>query len=232
MSGKQPRIPDNDLLTDLRRVARKLDQDWLTCTQYGDKSNGALYSYATIHDRFLSWLNALKRAHLKRTQRTKFPDEALKRRILEDILRVARSEGKGSLTESAYVQSGGKFSPRTIAKAFDKWHKALELAGLKAGKRRRYTNEELLLSLSSLWRTLGRQPTRADFRKGSMIAYATYAHKSHFGKWSNAIHACESYMKTLSLPLGSESGMSREHSASQAPEIATVFALDDIEGKL
>ena len=65
-----------------------------------------------------------------------------------------------------------------------------------------------------------------------MIAYATYAHKSYFGKWSNAIHACESYMKTLSLPLGSESGMSREHSASQAPEIATVFALDDIEESL
>ena len=165
MSGKQPRIPDNDLLTDLRRVARKLDQDWLTCTQYGDKSNGALYSYATIHDRFLSWLNALKRAHLKRTQRTKFPDEALKRRILEDILRVARSEGKGSLTESAYLMRR-KVLTTPIAKAFDKWHKALALAGLKAGKRRRYTNEELLLSLSSLWRTTWETANPGGFSEG------------------------------------------------------------------
>lgn len=50
--------------------------------------------------------------------------------LLKDILQVANSLGKTTISQTEYVKNGGKYSPSAIRKRFKSWITALEKCGL------------------------------------------------------------------------------------------------------
>ncbi|MDP6923236.1 MAG: hypothetical protein R2568_09945 [Candidatus Scalindua sp.] len=59
-------IPDENLIADLKKVARKLNQDKLTQNEY--KANGGKYSSDTYYRRFGSWFKCTELAGLKKAR--------------------------------------------------------------------------------------------------------------------------------------------------------------------
>lgn len=107
--------------------------------------------------------------------------------LLEDLRSVASRVQSERLTQRVYREQG-RFSSGTIERRFGSWNKALELADLGISKRHNIDDEVLFLNLEAIWRSLGRQPSRADLdRVESEVSKSVYEYR--FGGWRKALEA-------------------------------------------
>ena len=183
-------IPDEDLLSDLCRVAESRHQDTITVLDYRRYGK---YGSNTFQRRFGSWTAALTRAGLKVHSRqmaaaAKKPGNTFSsnQQLLDDIVRVAGQLSLHTVTTGQYKEYG-KFDRNTITKRFGSWDRALNEAGLsETGFSKEILDSDLLLEIQRLWITLGRQPTTTDVKK-NLSKYSLNTFTRRFGGWRQAL---------------------------------------------
>jgi len=131
------KIPDDDLLDDLRAVAAKIGPP--SRAEYKEKGE---YGSSTLERRFGSWPGALETAGLEPTTQYQIPEDEL----VEDLRRVA-SSGKGPSTQE--YQENGHYTSGTIARRLGSgsWNEALRTAGLEINEVHKYPDEQVLRAL-------------------------------------------------------------------------------------
>jgi len=189
--------PDEDLLTDLRRVAAINSKDTVTIMEY---RKFGTYGSNTIQRRFGSWTTALERAGLKvysyqMAAAARNPENrySSNQQILDDIIRVAKLLSLPTITTGQYKEHG-KYNISTVLNRFKSWDHALKLANLSGtGFVKDISDTDLLSEIERLWIKLGRQPTTTDIKNGlSEYSLNTYARR--FGGWRSALSAFVNYI--------------------------------------
>jgi len=113
-----PRISDDDLIADLKRVAQELHKSSVTTDEYDERGN---YSSFTQSHRFGSWFKALAKAGLNKTRNLHIANEELFINMVEVWTRFGQQPAYQDLTSQS-----SRFSAGTYEKRFGTWRKALE----------------------------------------------------------------------------------------------------------
>jgi hypothetical protein len=108
--------------------------------------------------------------------------------LLNDLKRVSKENGKGTVTIDEYNEKG-MYHSTTLTRRFGSWFDCLRLAGLAPARSRlNIPNEELFENIEELWIKLGRQPRYEETRTPlSKFSAATY--ENRFGTWRKALEA-------------------------------------------
>jgi len=109
---------DEELLSDLKRVASQLKKDTLTSEQY--TKNGR-FSYLTLSRRFGGWLKALEKAGLQKTRDYNIPEGAWFNNLAEVWIKLGRQPYPSDMEKPF-----SKFSYAGYKRRFGSWRKALE----------------------------------------------------------------------------------------------------------
>lgn len=182
-------IPDDELIEDIKRVAKELNKNFITTKEY---TKYGKYHSSTIQNRFNGWNKALERAglnkspnaHLRNTNNINVTPEEL----LQDLKDVANTRGKKTITSTEYEQYG-KHGQWFIISRFKTWENALVQAGLEpTGYTIKLTKQELLEDIERIWIKLGRQPTSTDIKNG-VSKYSLNSYARNFGGWRGALEA-------------------------------------------
>lgn len=195
-------VSNEELLSDILRVAQLLNQDSLTRDEY-IKNNGKFH-YSTIEKRFGGWVKALNLCGLsvKNNQlcnqdishnhkRKNIPDSE----ILDDIKNVSIALNKKTFSSNEYDQNGC-FSRCLVSRRFKTWNNALSAAGLvpyEVQSGVRVDEYNLLKEIERIWVSLGRQPTTTDIKNG-ISKYSLHTYERRFGSWRKALEFFVSYM--------------------------------------
>jgi len=198
-------VPNETFLEDLRKVAIQLGKKSVTMEEY-DKYG--TYHSSSLHHRFGSWFNALKKAGLENA-RSEINISVEK--CIADLKSVAQRLGKEAITQKEYSEHG-QYSPNTMARRFGSWRLALEKNGLKRTKNYSVSKEEYFENLEYIWRTLGRQPRYSDIHK-PFSKYSANAYEYKFGTWRKALEAFVEFVNKE----GGVSGNQNENNQQQAP---------------
>ncbi len=111
-------VSDDDILNDIRVVAKKLDRSSLTARKYDDQGK---FGLTTVNRRFGSWNKALAKAGLQIAHRTNTPV----RTLFENLATVW--EKLGRQPKYSEVRSPlSEYSVFTYEKRFGAWRRALE----------------------------------------------------------------------------------------------------------
>lgn len=111
-------IPDDDLLSDLKNVAEKLNKKTLTQSDYKEFGKYSSYPYV---DRFGSWFKALEKAGLEKTRELKITTEDLFKNLEEVWIKLGRQP---YITDM--VKPFSKYAKDAYPRRFGSWQKALE----------------------------------------------------------------------------------------------------------
>jgi predicted restriction endonuclease len=111
-------IPDDELLAELRRVAKLLDQSSVTIDRFNEH---AKFHSTTLARRFGSWFKALDAAGLPRTRNLNITNEKLFENLVSVWLKLGRQPKYQDLTKEHSLFSSGTYENR-----FGTWRKALE----------------------------------------------------------------------------------------------------------
>jgi hypothetical protein len=115
-------ITDEELLADLKQVAKQLDQNFVTAIQ---QNRFGKYNSSTIQRRFGTWLKAIAKAGLQKTQQqtnNKIPEEYLFGNLEEVWGKLGRQPRFSEMTVPVSKYSGYAYKRR-----FGTWFKALEI---------------------------------------------------------------------------------------------------------
>src|SRR3989344_4753069 len=112
-------VPDQEILDDLKRVAKELFKNTVTKAEYDEKGT---FGATTILRRFKQWNAALERAGLEAPNRQYVPDEELFENLAEVWTKLGR-QPYGRELDKAHGYS--KFSLGTYEKRFGSWNKSL-----------------------------------------------------------------------------------------------------------
>jgi 5-methylcytosine-specific restriction endonuclease McrA len=118
--------------------------------------------------------------------------------VLADVRRIAATlePPVSYLSGRAYRARGGRFSMTMLFGRFGSWNGTLLRAGLRVGHRHRIADEEFFQRLATLWRRLGRQPTRAELDQ-ARIGISAPAYVRRFGTWGAALRAFVDWQNAL-----------------------------------
>jgi len=180
-------IPDEELLSDLKKVASELGKETITYRDYEGKGK---YTSGTIQVRFGSWNNALENAGLLVKEYKNIDNEEL----LNDIKRIVQEIGKGSITSRVYNEKG-KYTSSTIAERFGSWNKALNEAGISIKEHKNISIEALFENIEQVWLKLGKPPTFRDM-KFPVSKYTASAYSTNFGSWQKALEKFVDYINS------------------------------------
>jgi predicted restriction endonuclease len=111
-------VPDNELLEELRRVAKVVNSQSVTIDQFNEHGR---YHSTTLTRRFGSWFKALDLAGLKRTRNLHITNEQLFENIVAIWLKLGRQPKYNDLTAENSLYSAGTYEYR-----FGKWRASLE----------------------------------------------------------------------------------------------------------
>lgn len=111
-------VADDDLLDDLKAVARSLGTGTVTASQYNAAGR---YHSATFARRFGSWLKALEAAGLRRSRNLHITDDQLFENLVDVWLGLGRQPRYSDIDGPASAYSAG-----TYANRFGGWRAALE----------------------------------------------------------------------------------------------------------
>jgi hypothetical protein len=118
--------------------------------------------------------------------------------LLADLCRVANMLGKKTVKYDEY-KTYGLCASRTFETRFGSWNGALFAAGLEIVRRYDISDEELFENMEFVWRTLGRQPRREDFKKPISI-FSKGVYERRFGGWRSALEKFVAYANADSPP--------------------------------
>jgi len=114
-------IPDEYLISDLKKVAKNINKEKLTTIEY--KANGGKYSLDTYSRRFGSWFKCLELAGLKKTRSPiNIPVEDLFENLIAVWTKLKRQPKYDEMFKPL-----SKFSSGTYERRFGTWRKALEI---------------------------------------------------------------------------------------------------------
>jgi hypothetical protein len=114
-------ISDEELLTDMKRVAAKLNQNFVTVRQQNEHGK---YHPTTIINRFGGWLKAVERAGLGRSKQQTdkwISEESLFENLEEVWTKLGRQPKHRDMKSGA-----SKYGPDPYARIFGSWRAALE----------------------------------------------------------------------------------------------------------
>lgn len=189
-------ISDEELINDLRSVAKQLGKDSITIEDY--KHGGGKYSRDTISRRFGGWIAALQKSGLSVTSSQLNRQGIDKNNMIEDLKYVAGKLCKKTFTTTEYSKYG-KFSKDHYSQKFGSWNNALESAGLEpfdhplGGAKNKVSQYACLEEIQRLWIELGRQPTTTDIKNGRS-RYSLHIFERRFGSWRKALEFFVEYM--------------------------------------
>jgi Homing endonuclease associated repeat len=170
-------VPDDGLISDLKRVAAEINKDGVTIEEY--KQRGRFHA-TTLIRRFGSWFKALEKAGLAKTRN--FYADVPNEKLSADLKRVAGELGKSSATQDEYNERG-HFRSGLLCDRFGSWFKALESAGLAKTRNLNIPNEELFNNLADVWTKLERQPSYNDLTsQTSKFSSGTYEKRFELGE--------------------------------------------------
>ncbi len=111
-------VSDDELLSDLQRIARQLGTDTVPQKKYGKLGS---YDYSTVTRRFGSWNDALRKAGLSISNEVGIPDERLFENLLTLWQTYGRQPRRAELHHPPSTISQGPYRRR-----FRSWTAALE----------------------------------------------------------------------------------------------------------
>lgn len=217
-------VPDQDLISDLKKVAQKLHKKTISRNEY-DK-NGK-YSEGTLRKRFGGWLNALEMAGLKKTRHYLKDDE-----ILDELKRIAKFLGKNSLTKEDLRKYSAITNGTVVERHFGSWNKAVKKASLSISPTgRRYSIDDYFENLLNVWTYLGRQPLSREMNtEPSQITSRAYEHR--FGGWRKALEAFVTRMNQDESAQGPGQGIQKEKSVNQKEMITKEIEVQNKECRI
>lgn len=109
---------EEELISDVINVAKKLNKDKLTINEYNDHGN---FYATTLTRRFGSWFIVLEKAGLKKTRNLKITNDELFENIVTVWNTIGRQPRYNDIKPSISLFSAG-----TYEKRFGSWRKALE----------------------------------------------------------------------------------------------------------
>lgn len=112
-------IPDEELLADLKRVAKELSKNTITAIEYTDKGN---FGVNTFLRRFKQWNIALQKAGLEAPNRQNIPDEELFKNLADAWTKLGRQPTGKDIDKT---EGPSNFSLGTYEKRFGSWNKSL-----------------------------------------------------------------------------------------------------------
>ncbi len=130
-------LSDKELLSDLKKVAQKLNQNSLTQAEYNKYGK---YCHGTMHKRFGSWTKALRKAELN--TKTNIGITATEEELFKNIEEVWIKLGRQP-KYSEVQKPLSKYHACTYERKYGGWRKALE-------KFVQYINKEEILSKTNL----------------------------------------------------------------------------------
>ncbi len=111
--------PDNDLLDDIKKVARKLNKNTVTMEEY---EKYGTYHQCTLIRRFGSWFAVLSKANLEPSRSPiNISDEDLFKNIYDVWIKLSRQPKYAEMRKPLSAYSAGTYDKR-----FGSWRKALE----------------------------------------------------------------------------------------------------------
>ncbi|AUX08299.1 HNH family endonuclease [Halalkaliarchaeum desulfuricum] len=172
------RIPDNELLAELRRVGEELEKT----PSEGDMTEHGGYGAATYRNRFDSWSNAVAAAgfdpHKSRKERSR-------EELISELQRLADSLDRSpSYTD---MEDQGNYAPETYNNEFGSWNEALDAAGLERRRVQKQSLDELTTELQRLSDQLERPPRSIDIEEHSDYSVGVFYNR--FGSWESALEA-------------------------------------------
>jgi hypothetical protein len=124
-----------------------------------------------------------------------------KQRIIQEILRVARSISPARLTQKLFRQNSS-ISTRKVEYHFGTWNRAIEAAGLDPNPPgvpvsgyRRIADEELIKEIGELWKRTGKRPTQA-----LMNSQGKYSEHPYLKRWGSVSAAVDLYVQQFGEP--------------------------------
>ena len=128
--------------------------------------------------------------------------------LLKDILRVAYSLGKSTITRTEYLNNGGKYHSSTIEKRFGGWLKALRMCGLSPNKSQTHsgytydtyiTTQELIDDLLGVSKKINKKSfSNSEYIQNGKYSIDTFLNR--FKTWNNALKI--SGLEPFDHPLG------------------------------
>jgi hypothetical protein len=110
--------PDEELLADLRRVAKEFGKNRVTIDEYNERGH---FHATTLTRRFGSWFVATDRAGLSRTRNLNIPNDELFANLVELWTNLGRQPHYDDLKPAT-----SRFSSGTYERRFGTWRKGLE----------------------------------------------------------------------------------------------------------
>lgn len=181
-SGFEPnhryRIPEEELLDELRALATRLDK---LPTTTDTKTHGA-FTYVPYIDRFGSWAEALDAAGLEPVPRF---EEVTREDLLKEIRSVAvMVEGVPKIFD---MREHSHLPSRWYYRAFDSWSEALREAGFSPYRNTDVSRDEAIEHLQAIAEQLGQSPS---FSGASQLGeYPASLYITMFGTWNEALQA-------------------------------------------
>jgi len=119
-----------------------------------------------------------------RAKRVRISDKEL----LESLQKYAQKNNGNFFTYVQYDNWNDKVvGSGTIVDRFGSWKKALQIIGLEGGRKKKYTDDELINNLENIWKELGFPPGRRQLSKmGMKISSGPYK-----SRWGSVRKTCE-----------------------------------------
>ena len=130
--------------------------------------------------------------------------------LLKDILRVANSLGKSTITRTEYLDNGGKYGTSTFTRRFGGWIKALVRCGLNPNEQQTYSNmgsytqpyittQELIDDLLNVSNKINKKTISSrEYSQNGKYSKDTYFRR--FKTWNNALASAG--LIPISIPSG------------------------------
>ncbi|MDR5673114.1 hypothetical protein RH858_08120 [Halalkaliarchaeum sp. AArc-GB] len=175
------RIPDQELLAELRRLADELDRT----PKEKDMTSRGHHGTQTYRNRFGSWNQAVEAAGLSPRPDRREPS---REELIAELQRVADELGRSPTWSE--MKDHGEFVPNTYRSHFGSWNDALEAAELEPRKApEEIPRDELLEELRRLVDKHGTSPKTTDMERDGAFSPGTYHRR--FGSWNDALEAAE-----------------------------------------
>jgi hypothetical protein len=187
---------DDDIITEIRRVASIVGKKILTTTDFDKYSK--IHS-STIRRRFGGWQKVLEKAGINEKYSGKIVSGKMKTQqtknltndeVLNELRRIAKELNRDFITQEDVNNNSEIMAASAVAYRFGSWLKGLEKTGLKKSTqyRRKFSEEELFENILNVWTHYGRQPYYREMGIApSTISPGTY--ENRFGSWRNALEA-------------------------------------------
>jgi len=186
--------PDDDVLTEIRRVASIAPTAHLSRAEFDTHSK---ISSSSVIKRFGGWESALIKAGIAdkyagpqistrlREQRGRNMSEP---DIIAEIQRVVKILGKDTITMSDF-NTHATISTVTVNNRLGSWNKALEKAGVNISARgRRHTDSDYFENMLTVWTHHGRQPKHREMDEPPSVI-TSGAYEAKWGSWRKALIA-------------------------------------------